>query len=314
MLAAAAVGAACNESSVVGYDEDSLDVVSCAKDAPLPRCDEAACVVRELAAAQVGSTAIAADDDAVYDLEDATTIVKTPVDGGPVVVLATSDDEAVSMAVDAEYLFWSELQRKISRVPKAGGSPETIVDIDGHPTVLALDETHVYATLTDTNQLLMAPKTPGEPTFLPDQNTPIWVVADLSHIYWINQGSAANTGELVRAPLGDLTHAEVLLQGLDSPVALAVSPTDVYYVAGNELLRFAKVGGTPVGVRSGLDQTKSIASYSDSVYLASNVGLIRVTAVDSTTLDARATLGLAVACSGVFATGWFVPTLLRFAP
>jgi hypothetical protein len=312
--AALGLGSGCDVSSVVGENESALGVLRCGEDAPLPRCDTGACVVRDLEPAQTGSTAIAVDDDTVYCLRDASSIVTLPVGGGTQSDLASSGMGVSRMAVDATHLYWSEFGRRIFRVPKTGGSPEVVADIQGHPGVIALDETEVYATLTDTNEMVMTPKEPGTATFLPNQDAPFWVVTDRSHVYWINQGTAAQTGALLRAPLGDLTHPEVLLQGLDSPVTLALSESDAYFVAGKELVRVAKDSGDPEVVLDDLDETKSLATYSDSVYLTGIAGFLRVRASATTTLDTRTTLGVAVACSGVFTTGWLTPALLRYAP
>ena len=303
----------CDQSSVVGHNESTLAALYCSENSPIARCDEGSCVVRDLEPAQVGSTAIAVDVEHVYNLREANAIVKTPVGGGPVVDFATSEQGVSRMAVDAEHLYWSEFGRRIFRAPKAGGKREVVADIDGHPTVLALDETRVYAALTDTNQLAMVPKAGGSATFLP-QPAPFWVATDRTHIYWINQGNGPNSGELLRAPLGELARAEVLLDGLDEPVALALSEGDAYVAVGSELLRVAKSGGSAEVVLTELYESKSVATYSDSVYVTSLAGLIRLRAGEATTLDTRTTLGLGVSCSGVFATGWLVEALLRYAP
>jgi hypothetical protein len=314
MLALAAFGTACDVSSVVGYDESALGALRCGEHSPLERCDEGACVIRDLEPAQVGSTAIAVDDDFVYYLRDASSIVTAPVGGGEVVDLTTSDGGVFRMAVDAQYLYWTEFGRRIFRVSKAGGAAEVVADIDGHPTVIALDDTYVYAAMTDKNELAMTPKEPGRATFLPTQAAPVWVATDSTHVYWINQGNEPSTGELVRTRLGDLTRTEVLLQGLDSPVALALSQSDAYVATPTELLRVSKDGGAAESIDAALEEPKSLAAYSDSVYVTSIAGLLRFRPGERTTLDARTTLGLGVACSGLVATGWLTPALLRYAP
>jgi hypothetical protein len=314
LCAALGFGTGCDVTSVVGHNESALAPLSCGADAPVERCETGACVVRDLEPAQTGSTAIAVDDDFVYCLRDADSIVKLPVGGGTQSDLASSGMGVSEMAVDATHLYWSEFGRRIFRVPKGGGSPEVVADIQGHPGVLALDATYVYATLTDTNELVMTPKEPGTSTFLPNQDAPFWVATDRTHVYWINQGTAAQSGALLRAPLGDLTHPELLQGGLDSPVALALSESDAYFVAGKTLVRVAKDGGGPEVVRDDLDETKAITTYSDSVYLTGIAGFLRERAGDLTTLDTRTTLGVAVACSGVVTTGWLTPALLRYAP
>lgn len=312
-VAVAPLVAGCDVVSVVGYEESALGVLECAGDAPLARCDRVTCVVRELDAALVGSTALAVDDTFAYYLREANAIVKTPVGGGNMVELATSEMGVFHMAADATHLYWSEFGRRIFRVPKAGGPAEVVADIQGHPGVLALDATHVYATLTDTNQLAMVPKEPGKGTFLP-QAAPVWLATDATHVYWVNQGDAPHSGELVRAPLGNVAETELLAPGLDSPVTLALSATDAYFVAANHLFRFPKSGGAVERLQAVPDETKALATYSDSVYLTGIAGLLRLRDGESTTLDTRTTLALGISCSGVFATGWLAPAMLKYAP
>lgn len=310
----AALGVGCDVSSVVGYNESAFGVLRCGVNAPLERCRGDACVIRDLEPAQVGSTAIAVDDDFAYYLRDASSIVRQPVGGGEVTAVATSGGGVFQMAVDVDFLYFTEFGRRIFRAPKAGGEPEVVADIDGHPTVLALDETHVYAALTDSNQLAMTPKEPGNSTFLPAQAAPTWVATDATHVYWVNQGSAPGTGALVRAPLGELGSFAVLSEGLDSPVALALSASDAYVVAGTALLRVSKNGGAAESLTTELEYPKSVAAYADAVYVTGISGLLRYRDGELTTLDMRSTLGLGVACSGVIATGWLSAGLLRYAP
>ena len=96
----ASLVAGCDVTSVVGYEESALGVLQCARDAPVARCDQVTCVVRDLEAAQVGSTALAVDDVAAYYLREANAIVKTPVGGGDMVDLATSEMGVFHMAAE----------------------------------------------------------------------------------------------------------------------------------------------------------------------------------------------------------------------
>jgi len=314
MFALAVLGAGCDVSSVVGVNQSSFGALRCGESSPIERCNDGACVIRDLEPAEVGSTPIAVDDELVYYRRSADSIVKAKVTGGDVVDLASSGSGVSRMAVDATHLYWSEFGRRILRVPKAGGPSEVVADIDGHPIVLALDDTYVYATLTDTNQMAMTPKEPGLSTFLPAQNAPSWVATDATHVYWTNQGNGPNTGELVRAPLGELALVEVVASNLDSPLALALSAGHAYVIANTTLLRIDKTSGVAEAIGFELDEPKSVAVYSDSVYVTGISGLLRFRDGELATLDDRTTLGLAVACSGVFATGWLVPAILRYAP
>jgi len=182
----------------------------------------------------------------------------------------------------------------------------------GHTLALAVDDEHVYATLTDVNQILMMPKAGGEQTLLPGQSAPPAIAVDERHVYWVNEGSEPLSGQLVRAPLGDLTHAEVLLDGLDSPQALALGSDDVFFGSRAAAYHVKKSGGDAELVTE-FQELKWMVAHGDTVYLSGQGGLARARVGGDTQLvDSRGMLGVAASCEGVFATGWFEPLLVRY--
>src|SRR6185369_3510166 len=111
------------------------------------------------------------------------------------------------------------------------------------------------------------------------------IAVDANNVYWVNQGSDSSaTGELVRAPLGDLTHAEILLAGLAAPNALAVGADDVFFASGSRVFQVSKAGGTATLVEEDFGPVKSMAAHGDTVYLAGNAGLGRARAGFATDL------------------------------
>jgi hypothetical protein len=132
-------------------------------------------------------------------------------------------------------------------------------------------------------------------------------------VYWVNEGSGASGGELMRAPLGDLTDAEMLLSGLDSPNAVAVGDEDVFFAAEARVFKVSKAGGDAEPFADDFGPLKTMVAHRDTVYLAGMNGLGRARAGEATeVLDPRGMLGVAVSCQGVFATGWFESLLVKY--
>lgn len=308
---------ACDVSSTIGFNEAALPGGSCAGENAISACGTDPCVVTELGNGRVGSWAIAVDDAYVFFERTPTVLSKVPVGGGPVTDVRADLDRIWAAAADEDYVYTTEFEVGVRRVKKSGGPTELVMRPKGTFTALALDREHVYVTLASENQIAMAQKSGGEPTLLAGQAAPAGIAADEDHVYWVNQGNqgseSAATGELVRAPLGDLTHAEILLSGLASPNALALGTEDVFFASGSRVFQVAKTGGTAQLVEEDFGAVKTIAAYGDTVYLAGAAGLGRARAGVATQIaDSRAMLGITVTCQGAFATGWLESLLVRY--
>lgn|GEM_PF-6548458 len=306
--------AACDVSSTVGFNEGALPGGSCTAESAISVCRTEPCVVTELGNGRVGSWAIAVDDTFVFFERTPTVLSKVPVGGGPVTDVRTDLDRIWAAAVDQDHVYTTEFEVGVRRVKKSGGPTELVMRPKGTFTALALDRDHVYVTLTSENQIAMAPKVGGEPTLLAGQAAPQGIAVDQRHVYWVNQGTeGGTTGELVRAPLGDLTHAEILLSGLAAPNALALGAEDVFFASGSRVFQVSNAGGAAQLVEEDFGPVKSMAASGDTVYLAGAAGLGRARAGLTTPLvDSRAMLGIALTCQGVFATGWLESLLVRY--
>jgi hypothetical protein len=312
---ASALLPACHVSSTVGFNEATLPGGSCSAESAISACRTDPCVVTEIEKGRTGSWAVAVDDALVFFERTPTVLSRVSIRGGPVTDVRTDLDRIWTVAVDQDHVYTTEFEVGVRRVKKSGGPTELVMRPKGTFTALALDRDHVYVTLTSDNQIAMAQKTGGEPTLLAGQATPAAIALDNHHVYWVNQGSQSGaTGELVRAPLGDLTHAEILLFGLASPNALAIGVDDVFFASGSRVFQVPKAGGTAQLVEDDFGPVKSMAAHGDTVYLAGEAGLGRARAGAATYVaDSRAMLGIAVTCQGVFATGWLESLLVRYS-
>src|SRR4051812_12007188 len=152
---------ACDVSSTVGFNAAALAATSCAERSPISACDAGSCVVTELGRAQVGSWAVAADDELVFFQRTPTVLSSVPIGGGPVTDVRTDLDRIWTIAVDEEYVYTTEFGIGVRRVKKSGGESELVMHPKGTFTVMALGRDHVYVALTSENQIAMVPKAGG---------------------------------------------------------------------------------------------------------------------------------------------------------
>jgi hypothetical protein len=306
--------AACDVNSTVGFNEAVLSVSDCAETSAIAACSTEPCVVTNIGGGLRGSWVIATDGEFVFFERVANVLAKVPIDGGATVDVRTDVERMWMAAVDAEYVYTTEYEEGVRRVKKAGGPSELVMRPKGHPTAIALDRDYVYVTMTDENQIAMAPKAGGEPTLLPGQSAPPAIAVDERHVYWVNQGiDGGSNGELVRAPRGDLTGAEVMLAGLNSPRSIAVGDEAVFFGSASQVFQVPKTGGDAELVADAIAELKSLVAYGDTVFLAGMSGLARARLGTATqVVDSRGMLGLTATCQGVFATGWFDSFLARY--
>jgi hypothetical protein len=301
---------ACNVTSTVGYN----DAARCAPDAPLHGCANGTCVVSDLFEAEKGIETMAVDAEDIFFVSAPEVIAKRPIGGGPLTEL-TATGTLVRLTVDAYNVYWTEFDGSVKSVPKAGGPALDVSTLFGHPSSIATDPDHVYWVLPDSGEVAMAPTPSGPATRLTGQPGPQAVAVDVDHVYWINEGDpGAMNGQLARAPLGNLTAAEVIRSDLDAPLFLAIAGDDALWATSSAIFRMPKAGGEPVQVASGFDMPRAIAGFDGIVYLSGQSGLTRTTVASGETrvLDIRPMTSLALGCTGVYATTWYESELVRY--
>jgi len=311
--------AACDVSVTVGYNDDggSITPASCSTDAPIRTCAEHACVVTEIGVAQMGKETVAVDGDFVYFVSPDDVLAKMPKGGGAIVELANVVPNLERITLDQDNVYWTEYDGNIHRVPKAGGGSTLVTKIFGHPISIASHEGDLYVAMTDSGEIAKVTKSSGAETRLAGQNWPVDLSLDAEHVYWINQGqSGAMNGELVRAPLGNLAGAEVVLTGLDEPIALGVAADAIVWATYDKVFRFARQGGEPQAFEAPFGDPKGVTELDGVLYVAGESGVFRIRIADGSALalDPRGFTGLALGCEGLFLVGWYESVLLRYGP
>jgi len=309
--------AACDVSVTVGYNDALVPGASCPADAPLRACSTETCVVTELTSAQMGKETLAVDAEHIYFITETDVLSSMPKGGGAVVELATVAPSLERLTVDEENVYWTEFDGRIFRVPKAGGTTESVTEIFGHPISIASHDADLYLALTDSGEVAKVTKSSGATTTLAGENAPIDLGVDGEHVYWINQGQPGEAnGELVRAPLGDLTGAEVILSSLDEPLVLGVASDAIVWATFDKVFRLSREGGDPSVFEAPFGEPKGVTELDGTLYVAGQMGVyrIRIGDGDALALDGRGMTGLALGCDGLYAVGWFEPILLRYGP
>jgi hypothetical protein len=307
---------ACDVDSTVGYNEGTVVAgIACEADA-LSRCDDGLCGVTNLFAAPNGAVTLVADERALFFLSDPNAISRRSIDGGATVELARADSTLMRMVGDASHVYWTELDGNVRGVEKTGGARFDAGYVFGNPSDITLDSTHLYWVFPEFGQVAMAPKPRGEASHITGQDVPRAITTDSTHVYWVNEGAGASAGELVRAVRGDLTSAEIVLSGLDAPIVVATGDDAVYFASTTAVYRLLKGDTAPQTVTTGLSEVKGIGVYGETVYGVGMEGLWKAPSAggDWEQLERRPMSGMALSCSGVYATGWFESALVRYGP
>jgi hypothetical protein len=309
--------AACDVHSTVGYDDakGGLAGLSCG-DSGIARCATELCAVTSVFDAPAGSVTLAADEDNLFFLADPTTLDRRSLRDGTSALLATADSTLMRMTSDATHVYWTELDGPVRGVSKSGGGRFDASYVFGNPTDITLDATYLYWVFPAFGQVAMAPKPSGDATFISGQDEPQAITSDDSYVYWVNAGTGVMVGQLVRAARGDLTSAEVLLSGLDSPVAIAVSEEAIFWASKTAVFRLPKGGAAPETVTSGFSEVKAIGVYGTTVYGVGMEGLWRAPASGGAwqQLELRPMSALALSCDGVYASAWYESALVKYGP
>jgi hypothetical protein len=108
----------------------------------------------------------------------------------------------------------------------------------------------------------------------------------------------------------------VILSDLTEPLVLGITTDSILWVTYDKVFRLAREGGEPQVFEVPFDEPKGVTEIDGTIYVVGQTGLFRVQvdSGDALALDARGFTGLALACDGVYAVGWYEPVLVRYGP
>ncbi len=190
--------------------------------------------------------AVAANASSAYFLaacSGSKALYRVPVTGGTPQLVTGVGPAACGVAVDATYLYWSELTT-IGRVPLAGGAaaPAFLQLSPGtgrQPCGLAVDSQYLYFTLTLTGDppgatAIGRANADGSGTpnydFIPDlvtnfyggSSNPSGVAVDATYVYWGNHSTGFTDSSIGRAPKASGTATATFISPVTFPQGVAV--------------------------------------------------------------------------------------------
>lgn len=165
---------------------------------------------------------------------------------GAVTALVTGEEAGVlSLAMNAERLFWGTLDGNVKSQPLAGGS-STLVAAHQTPVALAADPGRLYWIDGSQGTVVAQDASGGEPVVLAKEQVGAQHLAlDESSLYWTGSGITGVAGSVVRAGK-DGSNLTVLASQADQTMAVAVDEQAVYFTvwgAGKGVFRVGKMGG-----------------------------------------------------------------------
>jgi hypothetical protein len=112
--------------------------------------------------------------------------MKLDLAGGTPIPLASAQPSPSRIAIDAMFVYWSNLDAGVTRVPLAGGTPFTFAATNGCVGI-ALDATRFFCTGETDGTVMKVPIEMGAPVAIASaQRTPLGIAVDESHVYWTN--------------------------------------------------------------------------------------------------------------------------------
>jgi hypothetical protein len=146
------------------------------------------------------------------------------------------------VAVDDTYVYATDASRGVIRVPKAGGTVETIATPSAAPDAIAIDSANVYWATHDggsTFEIGLRAKSGGPPATLASSTSGYASIAiDATYVWY-----ARADGEIGRVPIAGGA-SEPIVTGETAPSSVAVDAANVYWIADGGLVRATRDGAS----------------------------------------------------------------------
>ncbi len=182
-----------------------------------------------LVSGRSGPSCVAVEGTNVYFSD--TSVNAVPIGGGAVVTLSASGSP-LSVAVDAENVYWTIEQTAVMKVPLGGGTAVTLA-LGDNPSRIAVNATSVFWTDTIALTVMTVPIGGGALVTLAadSTSTPVGIAADEDHVYWTAQFASNNNfavSAVMAVPVGGGIATTIASQQ-SSPDGIALDADYVYW-------------------------------------------------------------------------------------
>jgi sugar lactone lactonase YvrE len=201
---------------------------------------------------------------------------KTPIGGGAVTDL-TPAPAARELWIGKDFLFWTREPDDIQRIPATGLADGGTADLLTNNLLsngLTSDDVNLFWVNRQDGNVKKSDLALGNETMLAVGDVPWDIAVDADNVYWTEQGSAPNSGKVMKASKVDGSGATVLASGQSGPAGIAIDGSKVYWAnqTGGTINAVPIAGGAVQVLATGQKKPINVAVDAAHVYWANTTG------------------------------------------
>jgi hypothetical protein len=214
-------------------------------------------------------------------------IMTIPVTGGTATAVYKNVNAPTDLTIDATTIYWNA-NAAIVKGPIGGGTRQRVSNAPGNTFNVAVNGSGVYWVVEGGSDTLGSiasaglDQDGGAPTTLADKQTPLWIAADATNVYWPNGGSITPSQEsgIMKIAATGGTPTVLSNRNPNIPGIIAIDATNIYWVetvAGTTMglvYEMPLSGGTPKCLAPGPEISWGLVVDSTNVYWTGIDGVV----------------------------------------
>ncbi len=201
-------------------------------------------------------------------------LFKVGLGGGPTTTLMEQPELSAVAADGSDVFFLAPRAGKLGKVPRGGGLPTIIAELEGTIRGMVIDDTDVY--WAEDEGIHSVPKAGGKPKSVVATSLPDFMAVDATNVYWYSMIS----GVIQRAPKKGGAAVKVHADDKHTLHTFFVDGNDLYVSYGAEgamqIDRLPKTGGAPTTVVDKQDPANGFAIDANNIYWITDDTIFKV--------------------------------------